>query len=170
MAQPVPRSGTTGYGSSAGEARAAGIYGTVVTAAVLATGGGQLRVVQLAVLVFVTLVVYWGAELYAEVLGKHVHAGRLPRGAELRVLVGSSWHMVTASYLPLLVLVVTALLGMSAMTASYAALITTVLLLLVHGRAAGKSAGLSGMRLVAVTSCAGLLGVTMVLLKVLIAH
>ena len=170
MAHPARRSHMTGHGSSAGEARAAGIYGTVVTAAVLATGGGQLRVVQLAVLVFVTLVVYWGAELYAEVLGKHVHAGRLPRGAELRTLVGSSWHMVTASYLPLLVLVVTALLGMSAMTASYAALITTVLLLLVHGRAAGKSAGLSGMRLVAVTSCAGLLGVTMVLLKVLIAH
>jgi hypothetical protein len=170
MAQPVPRSSTTGDGSSAGRARAAGIYGTVVTAAVLATGGGQLRVVQLAVLVFVTLVVYWGAELYAEVLGKHVHAGRLPQGAELRALVGASWHMVTASYLPLLVLVVAALLGMSAMTASYAALITTVLLLLVHGRAAGKGAGLSGMRLVGVTALAGLFGVTMVLLKVLIAH
>ena len=99
-----------------------------------------------------------------------MHAGRLPHGAELRALVGASWHMVTASYLPLLVLVVTALLGMSAMTASYAALITTVLLLLVHGRAAGKGAGLSGIRLVAVTALAGLFGVTMVLLKMLIAH
>ena len=59
---------------------------------------------------------------------------------------------------------------MSATTASYAALITTVLLLLVHGRAAGKGAGLSGMRLVGVTAVAGLLGVSMVLLKVLIAH
>ena len=170
MAQAARRSHTTGDGSSAGRARAAGIYGTVVTAAVLATGGGELRAVPLAVLVFVTLVVYWVAELYAEVLGRHVHAGRLPRGAELRVLVGASWHMVTASYLPLLVLVVTALLGMSAATASYAALITTVLLLLVYGHAAGKNAGLSGMRLVGVTSVAGLLGVSMVLLKVLIAH
>ena len=170
MAQPAPRSHTTGDGSSDARARAAGIYGTVVTAAVLATGGGQMRIVPLAVLVFVTLVVYWGAELYAEVLGTHVHAGRLPKGAELRVLVGASWHMVTASYLPLLVLVVAALLGMSATTASYAALVTTVLLLLVHGRAAGKGAGLSGMRLVGVTAVAGLLGLTMVLLKALIAH
>jgi hypothetical protein len=169
MAQPVPRADTTG-GASAGRARAAGIYGTVVTGAVLATGGGQLRIVPLTVLVFVTLVVYWGAELYAEVLGEHVHEGRLPRGAELRGLVGASWHMVTASYLPLLVLVVTALLGKSATTASYAALITTVLLLLFHGRAAGKGAGLSGMRLAGVTALAGLLGVSMVLLKVLIAH
>ena len=126
--------------------------------------------VSLALLVFGTLVVYWMAELYAEVLGEHVHAGRLPRGAELRSLVASSWHMVTASYVPLLVLVVTALLGLSATTASYAALVATVLLLLFHGHSAGEDAGLSGDRLFGVTALAGALGIMMVLLKVVISH
>ena len=144
MVEAAPGPGPRTCDRAAARARAAGIYGTIVTAAVLATGGGQVGVVSLALLVFVTLVVYWLAELYAEVLGEHVHAGRLPRGAELRSLVGRpgtwsrpptcrwwcwSWQ---------------GLLGLSVTAASYAALAATVLLLLFHGRSAGVDAGLSG--------------------------
>jgi hypothetical protein len=170
MVEATSGAGASGHMAGAGRARAAGIYGTIVTGAVLATGGGRLRVVPLGLLVFGTLVVYWLAELYAEVLGEHVHEGRLPRGAELRSLVGPSWHMVTASYVPLVVLVATALLGQSVTTASYAALAATVLLLLFHGHSAGANAGLSGGRLLGVTALAGVLGIAMVALKVFIAH
>jgi hypothetical protein len=45
-----------------GRRRAAGIYGTIVTAAVIAAGGDQLSTAALEVTVFVTLVVYWLAE------------------------------------------------------------------------------------------------------------
>jgi hypothetical protein len=171
MVEAAPGSGAQGGAIHAARARAAGIYGTIVTAAVLATGGaGRVGVLSLALLVFGTLVVYWMAELYAEVLGEHVHEGRLPRGAELRSLIASSWHMVTASYVPLVVLVTAALLGLSVTAASYAALTATVLLLLFHGHAAGADAGLSGARLLGVTAIAGLLGILMVLLKIVISH
>jgi hypothetical protein len=170
MVEAAPGSGARGRADHASRARAAGIYGTIVTAAVLATGGGQVRAVPLALLVFGTLVVYWMAELYAEVLGEHVHEGRLPRGAELRSLFTSSWHMVTASYVPLVVLVATALLGFSVTVASYAALTTTVLLLIFHGHSAGVDAGLSGGRLLGTTAAAGALGILMVALKILISH
>lgn len=170
MAEASADAHPQGRHRDAGRARAAGIYGTIVTAAVLATGGGKVGVVSLALLVFVTLVVYWLAELYAEVLGTHVHAGRLPRGAELRLLVGTSWPMVTASYVPLVVLLVVALFGYSVSVASYAALAATILLLAVHGRSAGVDAGLSGSRLFVVTAVAGLLGVSMVALKAFITH
>jgi hypothetical protein len=170
MVEAAPGSGAPGRVKSAARARAAGIYGTIVTGAVLATGGGQVRAVSLALLVFGTLVVYWMAELYAEVLGGHVHEGRLPRGVELRSLIASSWHMVTASYVPLVVLVAAALLGLSVTAASYAALAATVLLLLFHGHSASVDAGLSGWRLLGVTALAGALGILMVGLKIVIAH
>ena len=170
MTEAAPGSGPRGRVGNAARARAAGIYGTIVTAAVLATGGGQVRAVSLALLVFGTLVVYWMAELYAEVLGEHVHEGRLPRGVELRALIASSWHMVTASYVPLVVLVAAALLGLSVTAASYAALAATVLLLLFHGHSASVDAGLSGWRLLGVTALAGALGILMVGLKIVIAH
>ena len=50
--------------------RAAGIYGTVITAAVLASAGGRLPTTALASAVLITLIVYWVAELYSEILGE----------------------------------------------------------------------------------------------------
>ena len=147
MAEASADTHPQGRHRNAGRARAAGIYGTIVTAAVLTTGGGNVGVVPLAVLVFGTLVVYWLAELYAEVLGSHVHEGHLPRGAEMRLLVGTSWPMVTASYVPLVVLLVVALFGFSVSVASYAALTATIFLLVVHGHSAAAGAGLSTERL-----------------------
>ena len=99
-----------------------------------------------------------------------MHEGRLPRGAELRSLFASSWHMVTASYVPLLVLIAAGVLGLPVITASYAALAATVLLLLFHGHSAGVDAGLSGARLLGVTALAGALGILMVVLKIVISH
>jgi hypothetical protein len=64
--------------------RSAGIYGTIVASAVLAAGGSHLRTVALAVAVLVTLLVYWAAEGYAELLGEHAHSGRLPSWSHVR--------------------------------------------------------------------------------------
>ena len=170
MGSAVTGRGAPGHRSTSGRARAAGIYGTIVTAAVLATAGGRMAVAPLCLLVFFTLVVYWMAELYAEVLGEHVHAGRLPQGRELRILLGSSWQMVTASYLPLAALVLSAVLGLDPLVASYLALAVTLVLLVVHGRSAARAAGLTGARLLAATGVAALLGLSMVALKAFITH
>ncbi len=153
-----------------GRRRAAGIYGTIVTAAVIAAGGNQLATGALAVTVVVTLLVYWLAEQYAELLGEHTHAGRLPSFSQIRASLTTAWPMVTASYLPVATLLVGRLFGASSVGAAQIALVVTVVMLVVHGYSAGRAASLSGMRLFAVTATAGLLGGAMIVLKTLLQH
>src|SRR4051794_18207708 len=65
---PAEAAATTDALEHAAQARrAAGIYGTVVTAAVLASAGAYLRTLPLAAAVLFTLVVYWLAEEYAQI-------------------------------------------------------------------------------------------------------
>jgi hypothetical protein len=153
-----------------GRRRAAGIYGTIVTAAVIAAGGNQLSTTELEVTVLVTLVVYWLAEQYAELLGEHTHAGRLPRRDQVLSSLASAWPMVSSSFIPLISLLLARAAGSSASGAAAIALVVTVVLLIVHGYTAARAAGLTGVRLLAVTSTAGLLGVAMVVLKTLLQH
>lgn len=154
--------------STGGRRRAAGIYGTIIAAAAMATGGSFLHTWALAVSVLITLIVYWLAEEYAEILGEHTHAGRLPNPATVRSSLANTWPMVTASYLPVLVLLVAHWCGAGVGDAALFALVATVLLLVFHGHAAGRAAGLSGVRLTAVTGVAGLLGGAMIALKALV--
>ena len=133
---PGPADGSSPH--TRGRRRAAGIYGTVVTAAVIAAGGGQLRTTALAVTVVVTLVVYWLAEEYAELLGEHTRAGHLPSVAIVRSSLAGAWPMVTASFLPLAALLVARLLGASSVDAAWFALSTAVALLVVHGYGAAE--------------------------------
>jgi hypothetical protein len=151
-----------------GRQRAAGIYGTIVTAAVIATGGNQLTTAALELTVLITLVVYWLAEQYAALLGEHTHAGRLPTREQVASSLGAAWPMVTASFVPLAALIVARLLGATAPDAAMVALVVTIGLLVVHGYAAARAAGLTGFRLVAVVAVAGALGVAMVVLKVVL--
>ncbi len=168
-ANPVKRT-NNGRPATHGDGRrtAAAIYGTIVTAAVIAAGGNQLRTAALAVTVVVTLAVYWLAELYAELIGQHTHAGKLPNRAQIRLSMASTLPMITASFLPVISLVTARLLGARSSVAAWIALIVTVILLVIHGLMAGRAAGLSGLPLAAITSIAGLLGVAMVVLKTLL--
>jgi hypothetical protein len=141
-----------------------------VTAAVLAASGDTLSSAALEVAVLVTLVVYWLAEQYAELLGEHTHAGQLPRIGQVTSSLIATWPMVSASFVPLISLLVARLLGASAPGAANIALAVTVVLLIIHGYAAGKAARLGGLRLAMVSMTAGLLGVVMVILKVVLQH
>src|SRR5215813_5740740 len=76
-----------------GRRRAAGIYGAIITAAILDTAGGHVSTAALVVSVVVTLLVYWIAEEYAEVLGEHTAGGRLPSRAHIQ---GRKLVMVTS--------------------------------------------------------------------------
>jgi hypothetical protein len=156
--------------ASAARRRAAGIYGTIVASAVLAAGGSHLRTLPLAVTVLVTLLVYWAAEGYAELLAEQAHAGRLPTWTQLRAALAAIWPMVSASYVPLLSLLLARVLGAATRTAATVALVVAIALLLVHGWVAGRASQLRGIRLFAVTLVAGAFGLVMVLLKLLVAH
>lgn len=159
----------TGIERVAPARRAAGIYGLIVTASVLATGGPSLPVLPLAVAVFVTLLVYWLAEEYAELV-EHTSAGHLPTWAHTTSLMRAKWPMVTASYIPLLIMVLARLLGSTTSTAALLALIGTVLLLMLSAWRAGRSAGLTGLAQGGMTVVAGALGIVMILLKIGLGH
>jgi hypothetical protein len=76
----------------------------------------------------------------------------------------------SASYVPLLSLLVARVLGADTKTAAMVALVVAVVLLLVQGWAGGRASQLRGLRLLAVTLIAGAFGVVMILLKLLITH
>ena len=107
-----------------GRRRAAGIYGAIITAAILDTAGGHLPTLPLVVAVVVTLVVYWLAEEYAELLGEQAGNGRLPSRAAILGALAATWPMVSASYLPLLALVAARVAGASPLAAANAGLVT----------------------------------------------
>ncbi len=151
-----------------GRRRPAGIYGAIVTAAILETAGGHVSTVTLVVSVVVTLLVYWLAEEYAEVVGEQVEGGRLPSRASVGEALAATWPMVSASYLPLLALVLAHLTGASDLTAAHVGLAAAIVLLTVHGWLAARAAQLRGWPLFFATSIAAGLGLVMVLLKDLV--
>jgi hypothetical protein len=148
-----------------GRHRAASIYGAIITAAIIAAAGGKLSTTALVIAVVVTLLVYWVAEEYAEVLGEQAEGGRLPTWASIRGMLTSTWPMVSASYAPLLALVIARLAGASALTAANIGLVLAIVLLTIHGWSAGRAAQLRGRQLLISTSVAAALGVVMILLK-----
>jgi len=151
-----------------GRRRAAGIYGAIVTAAILDTAGGHVSTVVLVISVVVTLLVYWIAEEYAEVLGEHTAGGRLPSRAYIKRALVSTWPMVSASYAPLLAVVLATVAGASALTAANVGLVVAMVLLTIHGWLAGRAAQFRGWKLAGVTSVATGLGLVMILLKDLV--
>ena len=76
--------------------------------------------------------------------------------------------MVSASFLPLIALLLARLAGASALTAANVGLVAAVILLTVHGWLAGRAAQLRGWRLLFATSIAAALGIVMILLKDLV--
>ncbi len=161
-AQPGPPA------AASGRRRAAGIYGAIITAAILAAAGGKLPTAALAVSVLVTLLVYWIAEEYAEVLGEQATGGQLPTRASIRAALTSTWPMVSASYLPLLALLAARLAGASPAVAANVGLVVAVILLSFHGWSAGRASQLRGGRLVGAVVIAAALGLVMVVLKDLV--
>ena len=166
---PVVGAETTGPSRGAQIRRAEGIYGLIVAASVLATAGGHLRPVPLAVAIFITLLVYWLAEEYAE-LGEHASAGHLPTWPHIRAAMAAKWPMVSASYVPVWALLGARLFGASPSAAAYIGLTVTLVLLMIYGWAAGRASGLRGVALLLMTAAAGVLGALMILLKALIVH
>src|SRR5215831_2161359 len=143
-----------------GRRRAAGIYGAILDAA-----GGNMPTDALVIAVVITLVVYWLAEEYAELLGEQVEGGRLPTWARIQEALAETWPMVSASFVPLLALVIVRLAGASELTAANAGLVVALLLLVIHGWSAARASHLRGRQLLLTTAIAVGLGLVMIALK-----
>lgn len=149
-----------------------GIYGTVICASILASVE-QMSVGTVAVVVVVTLVVYWLAERYSEVLGLSAGAdhdsprttGQKITAAHVRTVLRSDWPMIQASVTPLVVMLISRLLGASNELAVDIALFYTILLLVALGWLAATRALLVGWPRLAATSFAAVLALIVVGLK-----
>jgi hypothetical protein len=150
----------------------AGIYGTVICSSILASAGDQ-STVRVAVVVLVTLFVYWLAERYAEFLGLAAGNGEVPNAApvpaitraHVRAVLGRGWAMIQASLTPLVVLLVSRLLGANEGLAVDIALAYTVVLLIALGALGAERAGLTGWPRALATGFSAVLGLLVVALK-----
>ena len=149
------------------EATASGIYGVIVSAAVMSASHAE-KAYQVIIAVLVTLTIYWGAERYARIVAERIHEGHRPSWTTVRHQLTHGWEMVTASTLPLVVLAVTSLFGAELTTAVISALVCSTVLLCVAGWAVGRHGRLSSGERLASTVVAGMFGVVFVLLKALL--
>ena len=154
--------------AAAGRRRAAGIYGAIITASVMTAASRSLPTLALAISVLVTLVVYWLAEQYAELLGAQSVHGHVPTWPHIRTALHESWPIVSASFAPLAVLVLARAAGASGVAAANAGVVAAVVLLTFHGWRAAQAAQLRGWQLAAATGIAAVLGLAMVALKNLV--
>ena len=59
------------------EATASGIYGVIVSAAVMSASHAD-KAYKVIIAVVVTLTIYWGAERYARIVAERIHEGHRP--------------------------------------------------------------------------------------------
>ncbi len=146
------------------EGTAAGIYGIIVSAAVMSASHGETGL-AVEVTVLVTLVIYWGAERYARIVAERIHEGHRLSWATVREQLTSGWEMVTASALPLIVLAVLSLFGAEVSTAVLGALICSTVLLCIAGWAMGRGGRLTTRERIVSACVAGTFGILFIALK-----
>jgi hypothetical protein len=170
MASPGPNYWTQASNPATGpneESTAAGIYGVIVSSAVMAASHANGAVV-VAASVVITLVVYWAAERYARLIAERIHDGQHPTWREVRRQLTQGWEFVTASFLPLVVMIVVRLLGVGVSGAVLAGLICSTVLLCAAGWEIGRRGQLSTGERVVSAVVAGLFGVGMIAMKALL--
>jgi hypothetical protein len=149
------------------EGTAAGIYGIIVSSAVLLTAHPRTAAAT-DLIVLVTLLVYWAAEKYAKIVAERIHEGHRPSWATVRAQLTSGWEIMSASLIPLVVLLLVRLAGAQLSTAVLVALVCSTLLLCLAGWRMGARGRLSPGERVVSTLVAGAFGMVMIALKILL--
>ena len=149
------------------ESTASGIYGTLVSAAVMASSHAETAGAVIAG-VAVTLLVYWAAERYARLVAERIHQERGLTWREFAHKLGEGWELVTASTLPLAVLAVFVARGASLTSAVFAGLTTSTVLLCLAGWEIGHGGRLSVLERTVLVLVAGGFGALMIVLKSLL--
>ena len=142
------------------------IYGTIISASVLAVAEDD-SVVVVALGVVITLVIYWLAERWSELIAGNLRGRKLSWTYVRRVFV-QGWPMVQASYGPVLVLILAAVLGLDAEQAVNVALGATILVLAGLGALAARRARLGPWGVLGSAGFVALLGAALILLKALL--
>jgi hypothetical protein len=144
-----------------------GIYGVIVSSAAMVSVHGE-TVRRLAVAVLATLLIYWAAERYVHIMAHRIVVGPTARWRDLHGGLSDGWEFVTASFIPLLVLVGSHLFGASVYTSVLLALCCGTGLLALAGWRVGNDAGLSPFSRLLSAAGAGAFGLAMIGLKTLL--
>jgi hypothetical protein len=146
---------------------AAGIYGLVVSSSVMVAGVGYYTAPKLAVAVLVTVLVYWLAERYAELLAHSVHGHRLTLAQSAHVL-REGWPLVQASYAPLAAMILCYFFGLGVSVSVLIALLVSTALLVFLGAAGARRAGFRPFGVLVSALIAGALGLLLIGFKYLL--
>ena len=142
------------------------ITGTVVCAAALAYTANYVdSVARLTAVILGTVAVYWLAHLHAETIGSSLTNQHHPLAAFQHGLA-QTWPIPASAVLPVGVLLITSLLGADLLTAAWAALLATIVLLTAYSYLAGVRGGLDTWGRVASAAAGAGLGILVALLKV----
>jgi hypothetical protein len=147
---------------------AAAIYGLIVSGAVMAAAGEHGSTRDVAITVFVTVLVYWAAESYADVLGEQIAEERPSTWARSKELLRQGWPLVQASYVPLIVMLIAWAVGVSTTSAITAGLVTNALLLIALGWIAAAQSHSTVRARVGAAALAGAFGMVMIAIKTLL--
>ena len=146
----------------------ANIYGIVVACSLLA-GIEHLGVpvTRLGAYVFLTILLYWLAHAYADVLGHRPADTHLTVSTAERVVqaLGDQWGVVGGTAVMLAVLSISKFSGASQNTSINLALWAGAIELFIWGAIAGRTAGLSGRAVTFYAFTSGALGVLIFVLK-----
>jgi hypothetical protein len=158
------------FGSAGGIAGT--VYGTIVVMATVTAGahGKQTDMARLAVVVGVTVLVFWAAHVYAHTLAESLERGRRLDRAELGDVARRELSMPAAALAPVAALVLGALGILGAQTALWLALGIGVAILGVQGARYAAIEQLDRTGTLAVIAINLFLGLVIVGLKALVAH
>lgn len=149
------------------------IYGTLVGSAVLAAEGGKHEGAgEIAFIVLATLLIYWFAHGYSDMLEARAERpsldGRPHALRDLRHALGAEWSIVGGSLALVAVLLLADLLGAGVNLAVNVALWFAVVELLIWGLVAAYSAQVRGWAMIGYGVGTAVLGVIITSLKILL--
>ncbi|CAI7975866.1 conserved membrane hypothetical protein [Frankia sp. Hr75.2] len=148
---------------------AGSIYGTILADSVLAVESErQTGLSDLIYAELVSVIVYWLAHVYAEFLGSPPDVSRRAGLHRLAETMAHEWSLVTASFVPLLAVLLAAAAGAPVQTAALAGMWTGVAALVLWGEIAGSRSGRGTWTSLAYGLVSGAFGVTLILLRILL--
>ena len=145
----------------------AAVYGAILASTVIVSTGDLHSPAELALLLFVSGVVFWLAHIYAATVA-HRHGGW--NLTAIRTTLRHEWPVALASLPPAVAAGIVALVGFSPANGVWIALIVAILEQQVWGYAAARNAGLRNGDLMIALGLNLVLGFLIVGLKLLVGH
>ena len=155
-----------------GEAIAGTVYGTIIVLATITAGASAFQndLWRLCVVIVASVLVVWIAHVYSHGLGQSLHMQRRLTWSEFMAIARREYAIPLAAVLPLISLILGATGILEGSTAVWLALGIGVVTLTLEGLSYARLERLNLTATIATVAVNLALGLTIVLLKALVAH